>query len=126
VLKPESFLEFFELPAFTRRWEQLKLDVEMDLATLQLEIMRNPREGKVIKGANRLRKMRFSPPRWRIGKSGALRVIYALLEDLHVVVLAVVYSKGEADDLSEAGKERLNYLVDEIGSVLTRLRSVTG
>ena len=72
----DILFDFIELPVFTRRWASLGLDDELDLSALQLEILRNPKAGISIRGAGGLRKLRFAPPRWRVGKSGAIRVIY--------------------------------------------------
>lgn len=64
----ENLLHFIELSQFSRRWEQLGLDDEEDLAALQVAIMSNPKVGAVIKDTGGLRKLRFAPPRWNTGK----------------------------------------------------------
>jgi hypothetical protein len=102
------------LPLFTKRWNALGLDDEGDLTALQLLIMANPTAAPAIRGANGIRKMRFAPPRWNTGKSGATRVLYVYYEQLGIVVLALIYAKGEADNISEAGKARLSRLVTEL------------
>jgi hypothetical protein len=118
VLQPAEFLEFIELPVFTRRWTRLGLDDEGDLSALQWTIMRRPRAGQVIRGTNGLRKLRFAPPGWRTGKSGSIRVLYALFDDVGVVVLALAYGKNEVDDISESVKKQLNALIDDVSQEL--------
>ncbi|MGH7194726.1 MAG: hypothetical protein ACREJM_14500 [Candidatus Saccharimonadales bacterium] len=113
--RPGSWLlNFVELRPFTRRWTELKLDDEGDLAALQLQIMRAPTSGPVIRGTSGLRKLRFSPPSWRIGKSGALRVAYVYFADFGVVLLAAVYPKNVKADLTAAEKARINVAIERI------------
>lgn len=113
-----SLLNFVELRPFTRRWTELKLDDEGDLAALQLQIMRAPTGGPVIRGTSGLRKLQFSPPSWKTGKSGALRVAYVYFPDFGVVLLAAVYPKNVKTDLTAADKVRINAA---IGRILTQL-----
>src|SRR5438132_13767829 len=100
---PEELLTFIELRPFTRRWQQLGLD-DTDLQALQLLIMIRPKAGDVIAGTGGVRKLRFAPPQWRLGKRGALRVCYAYVEQAGTIVLGLVYAKGENDDLSSKEK----------------------
>ena len=44
-----------------------------DLQELESLILVNPQGGDVVRGSGGLRKLRFSPSRWRRGKRGALR-----------------------------------------------------
>ncbi len=104
MLSPEDILDFVELPVFTRRWAALGLNDEIDLSLLQWAILDNPKAGKPIRGTNGLRKLRFAPPRWKTGKSGAVRVLYVVFDELRIVVLALVYGKNEVDDISESVK----------------------
>ncbi|MEX2187633.1 MAG: hypothetical protein WD875_12595 [Pirellulales bacterium] len=122
MIKPEEFFEFVELPVFTRRWAQLGLDDELDLSALQWAIMQRPRIGALVRGTHGLRKMRFAPPKWRSGKSGSVRVLYVVFEDMGFVVLALAYGKNEIDDISASTKKQLNSLIDEVESELRRRR----
>ena len=70
-----------------------------------------PKGSPVVPGTGSLRKMRFSPSRWRRGKSGALRVGYAYFEDLKIVLLGLVYPKNEKDDLTAAEREEIRKLL---------------
>ena len=76
--------------------------------------MLSPKGAPVVQGTGGLRKLRFSPARWRQGKRGALRVCYAYFEDLKIVLLALVYPKNEKDDLSAAEREAIRTLLVEI------------
>ena len=118
--RPDELLEFIELSAFTKRWAKLGLDDEGDLSALQLSIMAAPRKAKVVKGTDGIRKMRFSPPRWRVGTSGAVRVLYVHFEELGIVLLCLAYGKNEVDDISDAVAKQLNSLVREIRQELRR------
>lgn len=122
--KPEDLLDFIELPVFTRRWEQLGLDDEQDLEALQLFIMLNPKGARPIPGTKAIRKMRFAPLRWKIGKSGAARVLYVYFEEFGMVLLCLAYGKTEVENISPAVKQYLNKLVDEQERELRRRKSL--
>jgi hypothetical protein len=124
--QPEQLLNFIELRPFTKRWAELGLDAEDDLTALQLIIMGSPKAGAVIKGTRGLRKLRFAPPRWHSGKSGAARILYVYFETHGIVLLCLAFRKNEADDISEAVKSHLNDRIDEIEVELRRrLRRTT-
>jgi hypothetical protein len=119
-MTPRDLLDFIELPVFTRRWNALGLKDEEDLTTLQLVLMANPASGRLIQGTRSIRKLRYAPPRWRVGKRGATRVLYVYLEEFGIVVLCLIYAKGEVDDLSPAVKKQVNQLVERVERELKR------
>lgn len=122
--KPEDLLDFVELPPFTRRWEKLGLDCEDDLTALQLMIMLNPKSASPIEGTRGIRKLRYAPSRWNVGKSGAARVLYVHFEEYGIVWLLLVYGKNEVGNISEGVKKHLNSLIDEIERNLRRRNSL--
>ena len=85
--------------------------------------MAAPLLAPVIQGTGGIRKMRFSPPGWNVGKSGAVRVIYAVFPDFSVCVLAAAYAKTEQENISASDKKALKALVEEIESALKREES---
>ena len=105
-LAPEEFVEFVELKDFSDAWNDLAL-TDDDLYPLQLSILRDPKRWPVISGTGGLRKMRFSPPNWKRGKSGALRVCYAYFQPVNIVLLVLAYTKDEKDDLSNEEKKAI-------------------
>ena len=110
----EDLLHFVELRNFTAKWRgKLELDDD-DLLELQLAIMLAPKGNPVVPGTGSLRKLRFSPSRWRRGKRGALRVGYAYFEDLKIVLLGLVYPKNEQDDLTASERDEIRKLLVEI------------
>lgn len=111
VFKPEDLLDFIETRVFTRAWEDLRL-TDDDLFALQLIVMSDPKVSPVIPGTGGLRKLRFAPPEWQRGKRGALRVCYVYFEEFHIVLLVIVYSKSEQDDLSDQQKRVIKKLID--------------
>lgn len=117
---PEDLLEFVESREFTAAWEDLGLD-DAALAALQLTIMTGGKNAPVIKGTGGLRKLRFSPPAWNVGKRGALRVCFVHFAEYGFVYLMLVYAKTEADNLSESGKRALRQMIDEARHQLDRL-----
>lgn len=50
---------FIQTQEFTKNWERLDLK-DRDLRRLELEILKNPKVGKVIRGTGGLRKLRFA------------------------------------------------------------------
>jgi hypothetical protein len=115
--KPEELLTFIELRYFTRRWEQLDL-ADLDLEALQVVLMLQPKGGDVIEGTGGLRKMRFAPAGSGRGRSGGLRVCYAYVEEVATVVLALVYQKGEKDDLDADEKAALAAAIGQVRQAL--------
>jgi len=103
-LPPEDFLHFVELDEFGEDWKRCGLNIERDLWTLQTQIMRAPRSAPLIAGTGGLRKMRFAPPDWNRGKSGAIRVCYAYFEAHAVVLLVMAYEKVAKETLTAGEK----------------------
>ena len=66
--------------------------------------MHAPEASPVIKGTGGLRKLRFAPMRWQIGKSGAIRVCYVYFKPQWTVLLVMAYGKNRKDTLTAAEK----------------------
>lgn len=103
---PEDFVQFYELHEFTDAWSDLGLNDD-DLYALQVCIMLAPDKPPVISGTGGLRKIRFAPRRLNLGKSGAYRVCYAYFSAANIVLLVLVYTKNEQDNLSKAQKNAI-------------------
>jgi hypothetical protein len=103
--------EFIQLPEFDRGWTRLGLS-DGDLARLQEEIKKNPRLGAVIPGTGGLRKMRFAFE--GRGKSGSTRILYIDILIIETVILLGVYAKGEKETLTDAEKNSLRSLVEQL------------
>jgi hypothetical protein len=52
-----------------------------------------------VQGTGDLRKLRFLPETWPIGKSGALRVCYVYFEEVGEVLLVLIYAKSEKESV---------------------------
>ncbi len=111
--EPEDCVSFIEMEGFADDWRGLRLNDD-DLMALQLLIMLRPKGNPVVQGTGGLRKMRFSSPRWRTGKRGAVRVGYVYLEEYRCVLLVVAYSKSESDDLSATEKVLIRKLIRRV------------
>lgn len=99
---------FIETPEFTRNWKGLGLE-DQDLRRLELEILRNPKAGKVIRGTGGLRKLRFAID--NMGKSGSARVCYVDFPSKETVYLITIYPKNEKDSLTRAECKNINKLI---------------
>ena len=96
-------LTFIHLAVFRNDWKWLKLEDE-DLRTLEMLVLEDPLAGRLIPGAGGLRKIRFSPPHWRRGKSGAIRVCYAYFARHSTVAFLAAYAKNEQENIGAKDK----------------------
>jgi hypothetical protein len=119
AIDPQDLLQFVELRQFTDHWARLGLDDEGDLFALQIFIMANPKGAPVIEGTGALRKMRFAPAKWNIGKRGAARVCYAYFEEHGLVLLVMVYDHKEKDNLSAVEKKGIKRYLEQINHYLS-------
>jgi hypothetical protein len=104
-------LSFVYLPLFSTRWKQARLDDE-DLRAMEHQLLENPEAGAVVAGTGGLRKMRFSPPSRRRGKSGAFRVCYLLLPMSGHAVLFTMFAKSDQQNLITAEKSQVKAVVE--------------
>lgn len=118
-LKPDELLTFIEMRGFSAEWIGLKLDND-HLLELQLEIMRDPKRYPVTQGTGCLRKMRFKPSDWNVGKSGATRVCYVYFEEWGIVLLVVVYPKSETESLTDAETEAARKAIERVRMEFSR------
>lgn len=89
---------FVELPPFQRLRDTYFTDDSFK--EFQLELMRAPEAGDVIRDTGGLRKVRFADERRNKGKRSGLRVIYYWRAIAHEFWLFTVYDKDQADDLT--------------------------
>ncbi len=119
LLDPKGWLNFVQLDPFARAWKRLGLDDD-DLRALEIAIMANPTDAPVIRGTGGLRKLRFSPGDWQVGKSGAMRVCYAYFREFGLVALVAAYGKGRKDNLTDQEGNVIRELLREIEEYLAR------
>jgi len=117
---PQTLLNFTHTPWFDRDWQGIGLSDE-DLAELQMQIMAGPSAAPVVRRTGGLRKVRFSPPSWNVGKSGALRVCYSYYQRFGHVLLVAVYPKTEKDTLSDEEADVCRALIEEHETHLYRI-----
>ena len=100
---------FIQTNEFARNWEQLGLSDD-DMRRLELEILKNPKAGNVIRGTGRLRKLRFAYE--NEGKSGSTRVCYVDFFVKETIYLITVYPKNEKDNLTKAECNNIKKMID--------------
>jgi mRNA-degrading endonuclease RelE of RelBE toxin-antitoxin system len=98
-----------ETSIFTR--QVLELLTEDEYRELQTALARRPTWGTVIRGSGGLRKVRWSM-RGR-GKRGGVRVIYYWAVRQDRLLLLLIYSKSERDDLSPGQLRILRQIVED-------------
>ena len=86
---------FVETRLFSRLVEEYLSDD--DYAELQLELMRDPEAGAVIRGSGGVRKLRWAAP--GRGKRGGYRVIYFVRRANGVIWMLTMYPKNVADSI---------------------------
>lgn len=97
-----------ETSVFTRQVQKLLTDDEY--RELQNALARDPGVGQIIVGSGGLRKVR-----WRVsgrGKSGGVRVIYYWAVGPYQLLMLLMYSKSERDDLSLDQVKALRAIVE--------------
>ncbi|MFI5455868.1 MAG: hypothetical protein ACHRXM_10495 [Isosphaerales bacterium] len=114
---PTEWPKFIELPGFTRAWTAVGFG-DSDLLALQAAILAGPNRHPVVPGTGGLRKIRFARPGGGRGKSASYRVCYACFLDNGVVVLAMVYEKGEQADLTAVQRKDIAGALRVIGEKL--------
>ena len=102
-------MKIIETSVFTKRLKTLLPDEDYRL--LQNEIILNPERGKVIRGSGGLRKIGWSIP--GKGKSGGVRIIYYWIKVKEIILMLLIYSKNELDDLSDEQLKTLKSLVEK-------------
>ncbi len=102
---------FKEMPWFTKEWEALGFDDEA-LRGLQNIILDDPEAGDLIRGTGGVRKLRFAFV--GRGKSGSCRVIYVDYAVYETVYLIAVYQKADKENLSQAERNDIKKLVQQL------------
>lgn len=100
---------FVELPAFSRHRSSYLDDTAF--ALLQLQMMKAPNSGDLIRESGGLRKLRVADPRRGKGKRGGLRLIYFWWEPGAQFWLFTIYDKDEADDLTAEQRKALRAMI---------------
>lgn len=100
---------FIQTNEFAKNWERLRL-TDDDMRRLELEILKNPQAGNVIKGTGGLRKLRFAFA--NEGKSGSTRVCYVDFLLKETVYLITVYQKTEKDNLTKSECNNIRKMIN--------------
>ena len=78
---------------------------------LQLRLVAEPDAGDLIRGTGGLRKIRWEAT--GRGKRGGVRVIYYWARRLDVILLLLIYSKTQQDDLTPEQMNVLRKVIEE-------------
>ncbi len=101
-------MKIIETSVFTKRLKTLLPDE--DYRNLQNELIQNPEIGKIIRGSGGLRKIRWSLPGH--GKRGGVRIIYYAALKKEIIMMLLIYSKNERDNLTNEQLRILKSLVE--------------
>lgn len=86
---------FIETTIFTQRVREYLSDEEY--LQVQLEVIRNPSLGSVIRGSGGVRKLRWRAP--GRGKRGGYRIIYFLRRPKGLIWMLTIYPKSVRDSI---------------------------
>lgn len=100
---------FIQTDEFVKMWRYLGLE-DNELRKLELEILKEPKIGKVIRGTGKLRKMRFVFNRG--GKRGGIRVCYIDFSEKETIYLITAYSKREKDNLTKEECNNIKKMIE--------------
>ena len=95
---------FIQTREFSRNWDKLGFK--------DVELLENSDLHPVIKGTGGLRKIRI--PFANEGKSGSARVCYVDFVVQEVIYLITVYSKNEKENLSQAERNGIKSLIEQL------------
>jgi len=101
-------MKIIETQIFSQRVRDI-LDNE-EYRALQNTLVLNPESGKIIQGSGGIRKMRWSGS--GRGKRGGSRVIYYWFKDKENLLMLLIYTKKEKDDLTKAQLRALQSIVE--------------
>jgi hypothetical protein len=103
--------EFINNTVFDKRWNELNL-TDDDLRLFQLDLLENPKAGKIMEGTGGAAKVRYAVS--GKGKSGGVRVIYLDLESYGKIYLLTCYPKSLKDNLSDKEKAAIKEVIKRI------------
>jgi len=107
------------VPGFVSKWKALKL-TDVDLQALEKQIMERPEAGDVMPGTAGVRKIRFAPPSWHTGRSGATRVCYIVFVDAAFCYLFALFGKNEKPNLTTEEKRELQSIIPKLRKIHRR------
>jgi hypothetical protein len=116
-VRQSGHLSFVQVRPFSRAWDGLGL-TDADLIALEGLLMEDPERGTVVRNTGGVRKARFAPPGWNVGRSGALRVYYGLFPWASMVLLLAVHTKAAASTLTAAEERAVRGLMESFERAL--------
>jgi mRNA-degrading endonuclease RelE of RelBE toxin-antitoxin system len=106
---------FVQSRRFTARLEDLAKESADDvLLGIENDLLHNPERGPIISGTGGIRKARAADPRRGKGKRGGFRYMYYYLEQDGQILLLLIFSKNEQDNLTAAQKKWLREHREEL------------
>jgi len=101
-------MRIIETPIFTKRVLEILSAEEYHL--FQIELIQNPKVGKIIGGSAGIRKIRWSGS--GRGKSGGSRILYYWHAGESQIIMLFIFRKNERDDLTKEQLKTLKTIVE--------------
>lgn len=108
----QRYLHFIREPSYIETVKGVLTDD--DERMLEQKLIENPDAGDLVRGTGGARKVRVGRSEAGRGTRGGARVIYYFRSRIGRVHLLVAYAKGDADDLSKAGKDLIKAYIAHI------------
>lgn len=105
-----AVITFVETTRFTTLITDLVNDD--DYAEFQQTLARFPTKGAMLEGCGGVRKVRMRAKGH--GTSGGARVLYLHLPNRKLIYLLTLFTKGDAENISAAGKKTIRQLAEQI------------
>jgi hypothetical protein len=110
-------LSFIPLAIFRVSWDRLGMS-DADLQAFEGLILKDPARPPVMAGTGGLRKIRFAKANSAAGKSGGVRVCYALFREHDLVYFCSVFAKSDAANLTAAQKKAYREVLADLSRLL--------
>jgi len=104
-------LTFIQTPMFIAQAKRLGLSDE-DVQALEQLLLEYPHRGDLMVGTGGVRKIRFAPPSWHSGKSGATRVCYVYFAEADACYFVSIFAKNQKPNLAAEEKAALRKWVE--------------
>jgi hypothetical protein len=105
-----AVISFVETSKFTNLIADLVTDEEY--ADFQQILVRSPSKGVLLQGCGGVRKVRMAAK--GKGTSGGARILYLYLPNRNLIYLLYLFTKGEAENISAAGKKAVREFAEQI------------
>lgn len=115
--RPQDWLRFVYLSPFDRQHVSLGF-TELDLQSLEMCLLAEPRSGSVVPGSGGVRKIRFAAPSKNQGTRGGFRIFYVYIPEHGIILLLAIIAKNQKADLSRDDIQAISSRIERVKRLL--------